>query len=999
MTSSFATAKLQKPNGQMWKKVLPAQKTITNVTSHFYSSGSKILLMFLIHWSYLNSAIAQNRKVQWVDSIYSSLTIPDKIGQLFMLPLSTKANESEKELFIEQVKKYKPGSVLITQGTPYSLALLTNKLQSKSKVPLLFAMNAEWGLGQTLDSTIRFPKPLQLGAILNDSLLFQLGQEIGLQMNTMGMHMNLAPNADIDISDDLYPSTLRYFSDNKIRVTKKSIQFMKGLKSTGVLAITKHLANQKKDHHIAIKDSSAIFNLNQIDTVRFYPYQKLMEAGIDGVITSHLDFVLAGKKKAVPVPISELFLSEVIKNQLPYQGLTLAEVPYLKRLSRKSRKGETEKLAFIVGNDILIHPSNLSTSIRKISKAIKKDKKLEDQLGTSVKKILGAKFDAGLNTKKSIDTDNLWRKLNSSKSLLLQNAVTQAAITAVKNSSNLIPLSSLENKKFASLSIGKAEANEFNHYLSKYANFQKISVNVLKDTTHLDSKLKEVDVIVIALYPSAKGILLQMARIIKKISTQHQVIICAFGDPEDLIFFEDHPTLLAIYADDDLSQKNAAQIIFGGLPSHGVLPLTIAGSLVEGQGFETKKLDRLSYSIPEEAGMDSKTLEKIKVIMRESIDINATPGCQVLIAKDGKVIFEHSEGWFTYEKKNAVTDETIYDLASITKVTATLQTIMFMQERGLIDINKKVSFYLPELKASNKKDFIIKDILTHQAGLWPFLPFWSQTVTDSSLRKEYYNTVQNEDYPFPVADDLFAAKSMKDSLWNWIINAKVREKPARTVYDYRYSDMGFYILQHLAEKILNQPIEEFLEQNIYEPIGAYTMGYLPRNKFPASQIAPTEDDKLFRKKLLTGYVHDQGAAMHGGIAGHAGLFSSANDLAKLGQMWLRKGAYGGHSYFKPQTLTLFTEKQYENSRRGLGWDKPVPSDPAGPTSIYASSKTFGHTGFTGTCIWVDPEFNLVYVFLSNRVYPDMNNNKILNANIRPRIQDVIYQSIFNHCQN
>ena len=322
-----------------------------------------------------------------------------------------------------------------------------------------------------------------------------------------------------------------------------------------------------------------------------------------------------------------------------------------------------------------------------------------------------------------------------------------------------------------------------------------------------------------------------------------------------------------------------------------------------------------------------------------------------------------------------------------------------MQERGLIDINKKVSFYLPELKTSNKKDFIIKDILTHQAGLWPFLPFWSQTVTDSSLRKEYYNTVQNEDYPFQVADDLYAAKSMKDSLWTWIINAKVRDKPARTVFDYRYSDMGFYILQHLAEKILNQPMEEFLEQNIYEPIGAYTMGYLPRNKFPASQIAPTEDDKLFRKKLLTGYVHDQGAAMHGGIAGHAGLFSTANDLAKMGQMWLKKGAYGGHYYFKPQTLTLFTDKQYENSRRGLGWDKPVPSDPAGPTSIYASSKTFGHTGFTGTCIWVDPEFNLVYVFLSNRVYPDMNNNKILNANIRPRIQDVIYQSIFNHCQN
>jgi CubicO group peptidase (beta-lactamase class C family) len=324
---------------------------------------------------------------------------------------------------------------------------------------------------------------------------------------------------------------------------------------------------------------------------------------------------------------------------------------------------------------------------------------------------------------------------------------------------------------------------------------------------------------------------------------------------------------------------------------------------------------------------------------------------------------------------------------------------MFMHERGLVDINKKISMYLPELKESNKKDFTIKDILTHQAGLWPFLPFWSQTVKDSASQTTYYQTELSDEYPFPVADSLFAHKSMKDSLWQCIVNAKVREKIPRTIYDYRYSDMGFYMLQHLAEKILNQPMHEFLEQNFYGPLGAYTVGYLPRQEFPPSRIAPTENDQLFRKRLLVGYVHDQGAAMHGGIAGHAGLFGTANDMAKLGQMWLRKGKYGGQQFFKPETLDLFTAKQYADSRRGLGWDKPVASDPAGPTSIYASSQTFGHTGFTGTCIWVDPEFDLVYVFLSNRVYPNMNNNKILNANIRPRIQDVIYQSMFSYSAN
>jgi CubicO group peptidase (beta-lactamase class C family) len=237
---------------------------------------------------------------------------------------------------------------------------------------------------------------------------------------------------------------------------------------------------------------------------------------------------------------------------------------------------------------------------------------------------------------------------------------------------------------------------------------------------------------------------------------------------------------------------------------------------------------------------------------------------------------------------------------------------------------------------------------------------------------------------------------MKDSLWQWIIKARIRDKAPRTPYDYRYSDMGFYILQHLAEKLLNQPMEDFLAQNLYEPLGAYTTGYLPLVRFPSERIAPTEKDTVFRKSQLTGYVHDQGAAMHGGIAGHAGLFSTANDLAKVGQMWLQQGWYGGLRYYKPKTIEFFSSKQFSDSRRGLGWDKATPGDWTGPTARYASGRTFGHTGFTGTCIWIDPEFDLVFIFLSNRVMPDMNNNKLLSTNIRPRIQQVIYEAIFDY---
>lgn len=1003
MTSSFATAKLQNPNGQTVKNVFPStivepvhgSDRFRKKKSVFLIKFTICILSFFLLLGSLNLS-AQATKQQWVDSVFQRLTTTEKIGQLFMIPVSSNASKEEINLLSAQLKKYKPGSLLITKGSPIRHVRLMKKLQSQANVPLMTAIHAEQGIASSIDSTIRFAPPMQLGAIQNEDPVFNLGVEIGRQMKLLGLHMNLSLNADIHVTDDMYPGTLRYMSDNKYQASGKLIALMTGLQKAGVLVSASHLGNPKKDRHLAIQDSSVVLDVNNLDTIGFYPFQKLLQSGVDGIVTSNLDFVLPGKKKALLASVSDLFVADVIQKKLGYEGLTMVDVPYFRKASRKKRAGVAERLAFEVGHDVLIDPMDLNRSIKQIATATKKDKRLQLQLDQSVKKILAAKYDAGLHKLLIPEEDNLLLKLHSPQGRTLQRQLSAASITLLKNEKSLIPISLLENATFASVSFGKNENNEFNHYLSKYAEFTKHAVLSLKDTVGLGQKVNRASIVVVSVYPLAKGITLQLASIIQRLSSKHQVIVCSFGDPEDLKFIQSEGTMIAGYTDDELTQQAAAEIIFGGLPAKGKLPITVSENLRINQGVLTDTLDRLAFALPEEVGMDSRVLEKIKNIMHEAIDAGATPGCQVLIARNGKIVYEESAGFFTYNKTQPVNDETIYDLASVTKVSATLQTVMFMYERGLIDINKKISMYLPELKESNKKDFTIKDILTHQAGLWPFLPFWSQTVKDSASQNAYYQTELSDEYPFPVADSLFAHKSMKDSLWQWIVNAKVREKIPRTIYDYRYSDMGFYMLQYLAEKILNQPMHEFLEQNFYSPLGAYTMGYLPRQEFPASRIAPTENDQLFRKRLLVGYVHDQGAAMHGGIAGHAGLFGTANDMAKLGQMWLQKGRYGGQQFFKPETLDLFTAKQYADSRRGLGWDKPVVSDPAGPTSVYASSKTFGHTGFTGTCIWVDPEFDLVYVFLSNRVYPDMNNNKILNANIRPRIQDVIYQSMFNY---
>lgn len=805
---------------------------------------------------------------RWVDSVFSKLTTEEKIGQMFMVTVSSGTSLTE---ITKQAKAGKIGSVYIDRIGVNSYVRWMNELQASSKIPLLTGADISHNYARTFDSVMNFYDPL-VESIGSDSLKKQVDTELAHQTKLLSVHLNFG--------------------------------------------IEEHQA--------------------------------------DGLNVTEL---------RLPTNGSSSKINEVVKNSF-------------------------------ARNDFIIVPSAVDKALKAITKIIKKDKALAAQIDLSVKKILLKKYELGLLQNKFINTDNLYERLHSPEARLLKQQVATEVVMVVKNDSSLVPIQKLDEKTFASISLGATSNNEFTHYLSKYTFFQHESILNHSDTTGLSDKLKTKDIVVIGLF--SQPLAEQSMNLIKRISKEHRVIICNFTQHLNQDFENSASIVNAFSADKEFTQV-AAEILFGAIRAKQKVIESVNDSTQVIKWVTTKSLDRFSYQLPEAAGMDSRTLDRIETIAKEAIDMKATPGLHVLVAKDGKVIYEKSFGTLTYESKTAVSDETIFDLASVTKVSATLQAIAYIYEKKMIDINKKVSVYLPELKGSNKEDYTIKEVLTHQAGLWPFLPFWAETVKDSTTWKKYYSKTQTENYPYPVSENMFASKSMKDSLWHWIIKARVIDKPVRTAYSYKYSDMGFYIMQHLAEKMLSTRLDDFLQKNLYQPIGAYTTGYLPLGKFSPSQIAPTEKDTLFRKSQLIGYVHDQGAAMHGGIAGHAGLFSTANDLAKIGQMWLNKGSYGGIQYFKPETIELFTTQQYQTSSRALGWDKAIFNNPS--ISLYASSKTFGHTGFTGTSMWVDPEFNLVFVFLSNRVYPYMYNNKILKANIRPRIQDVVYQSIFEYCKN
>ncbi len=948
----------------------------------------KVWIGFIVLCALISPLYGQTKKSQWVDSVFNTLELYSKIGQILMVEADGYSDPQTIEKLVSQIKKNKIGGIIFTKGGPVSQANLTNYVQQQTAVPLLIGMNAEEGLGAVLDSTIRFPSPIMLGAIRDDSLLFFLGVEIGKQLKRLGVQINFAPTSDL--SNTFENEMLLYcaYGENPNAVTAKTIAYQNGLKSMNILSVANHHSDSK---------------VTQTDSRKLLPLKKLLENGSAGVATLYSDEsvfpdqkkIFASEKSNLSDAIRARYSPAFSKQQSKYNGLIFSSILDIRKLNKKFRAGDSELLALEAGNDVLLFPKKPGATVRRMRRSIRNNTLLQKQLDESVKKILAAKFDAGLHQKNNINTENLVAHINTPASLALQSALFERSVTVVKDEQQLLPIKQLDAFSFASVSVGERKENTLTSYLSKYAPFKHYQLEISEDTAGLAQNLRQHSVVVAAIYPNSSGIENEYQSLLQKINEHSKVIVVNFGSPVKLRFAEKFPTIIQAYTEDTQIQQFIPQLLFGAKKADGVLPFSIGENMKQGQGIRTSLLSRMGYSTPEAEGLDAKTINGIAIIANEAIEQKAAPGCQVLVARHGKIVYEKSFGWQTYENKTAVNDQTIYDLASISKVMGTLQAVMFLQEKGLIDIYKKASVYLPELSNTNKKDIIFKDILAHQSGLAPFLLMWPQTVKNDTLLSYYYSPIKNENYPLQVAPDLFASPVIQDSIWQWVLKSDMLNKPPRTPYSPRYSDLGFMILHRLVERLMNQPMEEFLNQNLYEPIGSGTVGYLPLTKFPSSQIAPTEIDTIYRKSTIVGTVHDERAAMLGGVAGHAGLFGNATDLTKIGLMLLQKGSYGGQQFYKPETIDLFTKKQFENSTRGLGWAKP--GDPNSPSSRYGSPTAFGHTGFTGTSIWVDPEFDLVFVFLSNSRFPN-RSSKLNTTNIRSRIQDVIYQSIFNYCQ-
>jgi len=967
-------------------------------------------------FSQVNPLITKDSITQqkWTDSIMSQMTMDQKIGQLFMLAAYTNKDKKHTDYIESVIKKYEIGGLIFMQGTPEKQVKWNNKYQEISKVPLMIGFDGEWGLDMRLQKTYRFPWNMTLGAIRNDSLIEKFGKRLGEQCKRLGIHVNFAPVVDINTNPKNPIIGNRSFGENKYNVTNKSLAFTKGIQSENVMACAKHFpghGDTSTDSHKTLPTVN--FTAERIDSVELYPYRQLFKAGIGSIMAAHLSIPSMEENKKLPTSLSYTVLTELLKEKMKFNGLIFTDALNMKgasqfvaddkefrKFSLKNKKGLIDLKALYAGNDVLLFSEDVKAAVAQIKNALKHKFITEERIDESVRKILNAKYWCGLNNYQPIRVNNIVADLNTIGDDVLHQKLMENAITLIKSEKAIFPIRDLVKTKVAYVKLGDSDNEVFINQLKDYTNVDVVSA---KTSAELLKKLEPYNLVIVGFHKSnknpwknyefSKNELIRLQKIAKK----KTIILDVFASPYALLAIKDFKNIesvLVSYQNSKISQDLSAQLIFGARGTKGKLPVTINNDFQEGFGLRSANLFRLGFDIPESVGMSTEKLNKIDSIAKIVLDKKMAPGMHVLVARNGKVVFRKSYGYHTDKKSFKVNNQSMYDLASLTKILGGTSLIMKAEEEKLFNIDDNLGDVMPILKGSNKDTVTVKEALSHYGRMKAWIPFYLETI-DSVTKKplsKYYQKTKSTKFNIQVAKDLFLRADYKDSIIQKIVNAPQRERVG-----YKYSGFPFYLFKEYIEKKYNKTFDKLNDSLFYKPLGASTLMYNPLKKFNADLIVPTEKDTYFRHQLLQGYVHDMGAAMLNGVNGNAGLFGNSIDIAKMMQMYLQKGYYGGKRYLKTETIDKFNTAYFKEDevRRGLGFDKPQINKDELATCDCVSLKSFGHSGFTGTYAWADPENGIVYIFLSNRVYPTMANKGLTKKDIRTKVQQLIQDAIVN----
>ncbi len=945
------------------------------------------------------------RSDNWVDQQLKKMSLEEKISQLMMITVYPTQNEASKAAAIKTIKTFKPGGILVMQGSPVKTATWINEFQEASTLPLLVAVDGEWGPAMRIDSIVSFPYAQAIGAVQDSALVYQMGKDFGLQMKLLGIHMNFAPVADINTNPLNPVINFRSFGEDKQNVAEKTWMVAKGMQDAGVIPVAKHFpghGDTKTDSHKTLP--LVPHSKSRIDAMEAYPFRYLAEKGISGIMTGHLN-VPALDPSGRTSSLSKKVVNDYLKGEIGFKGFVVTDAINMKGV--KSAFGRAEVEALIAGNDMIEFVPHLEMAVKAVKTALLKNEITEAEIDEKCRTILALKRYAGLNEYKPAVVKNLTEKLNAPQFEVTQRKLIKSSLTLLAND-DILPVENLENRKIAAVSIGSNAPTAFQKMLANYTSVEHFELpgNASEqEWAKLRMKLTNYNLVIAGIHginkypPGQYGTNKTERQAVENLVNENNTVLAFFGNAYALKYFENiHHVkgLILAYQDNALTQQLAAQLVFGGIGANGKLPVSVDARFNAGDGIQVNSNRSFSYTIPEAAGIDSKKLYKIDSIAQMGVEEKAYPGCQVLIAKDGKIVYHKCFGYLTYNKVRPVEKNQLYDWASVTKVTGPLPAIMKLVDEKKIDIDAPFSRYWPDFKGSNKERLILREVLAHQARLEPYIAYWRGAVNEKGeLDRRIFRHEPSEHFSIRVSDKLYMNPNYYSVMMDTLIRSELL--PRRK---YTYSGLSFYLYPKIIENLTGTDYETYVKQNFYRPLGAYTVTYNPYKHFPLKRIVPTEIDDFFRQEALCGFVHDEGAAMMAGISGNAGLFGTTNDLAKIFEMYLQKGYFGGRRYISEKTIGEFTRVQYpENeNRRGLGFDKPLIDNDENELedaypAVSSSVNSFGHSGFTGTFAWADPDNNLLFVFMSNRVYPTRENQRLYELNIRTEMHQAIYDSI------
>lgn len=963
------------------------------------------------------------RQSCWADSVFTNMAPDDRIAQLIMVAGYSNRKPAYEDSLITLVRTNKLGGVVMFQGGPVRQARLTNRLQASSAIPLLIAMDAEWGLAMRLDSTVRYPYQMTLGAMQgagSDSLIYRMGANLARQARRLGMHVNFAPSVDINNNPNNPVINFRSFGEDKYAVTRKALAYMRGMQDNQLLTSLKHFpghGDTGTDSHYdlpLINKSRA-----QLDSLEMYPFRELIKAGAAGVMVAHLSIPSLDTTRNRPSTLSPAIVTDLLKNELAFKGLVFSDAMNMKGVTKFYPSGKADELGLEAGMDVLEFTEDVPNALAQIKQAIVDGRISRASIDARCLKVLQAKAWAGLDQYKPIVLDNLVNDLNPVQDELLNRQLTEKSLTVLKNDQNILPLQRLDTLRIASVAI---ESDKITAFQQMAANYTKVDHFNLTSRTP-DSTLAQVrdslrnynlilvDVHLNNIRPAVKyGLQSRTAGILSEMVATGKAIVTVFGNvyaldkltfPADTVQpgrnIEQAKALVMPYQLTNYTEELSAQLIFGAIGASGKLPVTVNQRFRMGDGIPVLPIGRLKYTIPEEVGIDGRFLtQQVDSLVNVGLTQGAFPGCVVQMARNGKVIFRKAYGKHTYDaslgaEPRSVQLDDLYDMASVTKVSTSTPALMHLVDDGKFNLDGKMADYLPDFRKSNKADLRWRDVLTHQARLKAWIPFWMDTKNpDGSWKPKTFQNEQSGRYPIEVTDSLFEFRKYPRTIFQ-----QIRDSPLNAKKEYVYSDLSFILYPQIVKRLTGENFEDYLKATFYKPLGATTLTFLPRRFYSLERIVPTEYDSLFRKTLIWGRVHDEGAAMLNGLSGHAGLFGNANDLMKVYEMYRQKGSYAGQQFISTKTIAEFTRYQFPElgNRRGLGFDKPSFTY-TGNAPRSATKASYGHSGYTGTFVWVDPDpaYNLTYVFLCNRVYPTRNNPKLGNLNTRTNIVEALYQA-------